>query len=154
MNNDLSRVDWHYLLDYLEPDIAWNTFKNKFLGLCDRHIPKIRIKESFRPPWFDSEVFRLNKKKEQSRKLFKETTNQQHYKKFSSLRKKLKNIVKEKMRSNFNDDLAPNTIAKKFWSSFRSASKSSRIPEIMFLDGAIRNDPEDIANLFKAWRNS
>ena len=55
----------------------------------------------------------LSKKKEQSRKLFKETNNQQHYKKFS-LRKKLKNIVKEKMRSNFNDDLAPNTITKNF----------------------------------------
>ena len=29
LNNDLSRVDWHYLLDNSEPDIAWNTFKNK-----------------------------------------------------------------------------------------------------------------------------
>ena len=148
LNNDLSRVDWHYLLDNSEPDIAWNTFRNKFLGLCDRHIPKISIKESFQPPWFDSEVFRLNKKKEQFRKLFRDTKNQQHYKRFSSLRKKLKNLVKEKIRSNFNDDLAPNTITKKFWSSFRSASKSSRIPEKMFLDGVIRNDPEDIANLF------
>ena len=55
------------------------------------------------------------------------------------------------MRSNFNDDLAPNTITKKFWSSFRSASKSSRIPEKMFLDGVIRNDPEDIANLFNQY---
>ena len=52
------------------------------------------------------------------------------------------------MRSNFNDDLAPNTITKKFWSSFRSASKSSRIPEKILLDGVIRNDSEDIANLF------
>ena len=55
------------------------------------------------------------------------------------------------MRSNFNDDLAPNTITKKFWSSFRSASKPSRIPEKMFLDGVIRNNPEDIANLFNQY---
>ena len=52
LNRDLSRVDWHHLLDNSEPDIAWNTFKNKFLSLCDRHIPKISIKESFQPPWF------------------------------------------------------------------------------------------------------
>ena len=55
------------------------------------------------------------------------------------------------MRSNVNDDLAPNTITKKFWSSFRSALKSSRIPEKMFLDGVIRNDPENIANLFNQY---
>ena len=55
------------------------------------------------------------------------------------------------MRSNCNDDLAPNTITKKFWSSYWSASKSSRIPEKMFLDGVIRNDPEDIANLFNQY---
>ena len=90
LNNDLSRVDWHHLLDNSEPDIAWNTFRNKFLGLRDRHIPKISIKESFQPPWFDSEVFRLNKKKEQFRRLFKDTNNQQLYKKFSSLRKNLR----------------------------------------------------------------
>ena len=37
---------------------------------------------------------------------------------------------------------------KNFWSSFRSTAKSSRIPEKMVLDGVIRNDPEDIVNLF------
>ena len=50
------------------------------------------------------------------------------------------------MRSNFNDDLAKSTITKTFWSCFRSASKSSRIPEKMSLDCVIRNNPEDIAN--------
>ena len=75
LNIDLSRVDWHFILDNSEPDIGWDIFKNKFVSLCDKHIPKIRIKESFQPPWFYSDVFRLNKKKEHFRKLFKETEN-------------------------------------------------------------------------------
>ena len=118
------------------------------MTLCDKHIPKIKIKESFQPPWFDSEVFRLNKKKESFSKQFKQSNDQRHYRKFSSLHKQLKSLIKSKMRDNFDDDLNPNAIAKKFWSSVKSASKSSRIPEKMHLGNTIRNNSEEIANLF------
>ena len=116
--------------------------------MCDKHIPKIKVKESFQLSWFDSDVFKLNKKKEHFRKLFKESKNPQHYKKFSSLRKKLKTLIKAKMRSNFDDDLCPNTITKKCWSSLKSISKSSRIPDRMYLNDCIRSEQEEIANLF------
>ena len=80
--------------------------------------------------------------------MFKQSNNQQHYKEFSSLRKELKNLIKVKMRPNFDDDAFPNTITKKFWSSVKSSSKSSRIPENMYLDSTVRNSPIEIANLF------
>ena len=147
LNRDLNRVDWHFILDTTEPDFGWNIFKKKFLLLCDKHIPKIKIKESFLPPWFDSDVFKLNKKKEHFRKLFKESKNPQHYKKFSSLRKKLKTLIKAKMRSNFDDDLCPNTITKKFWSSLKSISKSSRIPDKMYLNDCIRSRKKLLTSL-------
>ena len=114
LNNDLKRVDWRYLLSSEEAHTGWDLFKNKFLILCDKHIPKITIKESFQPPWYDSEVFKLNKKKENFKKKFKETNSQNHYLKYSSLRKDLKNLVKAKMWSNFDDELSPNTITKNF----------------------------------------
>ena len=63
LNNDLSRVDWLHLLGSNEIEMGWNIFKNKFLAICDKHIPKLKISESFHPPWFDSDVFRLNKKR-------------------------------------------------------------------------------------------
>ena len=40
LNNDLKRVDWHYLLSSEEAHTGWELFKNKFLILCDKHIPK------------------------------------------------------------------------------------------------------------------
>ena len=52
------------------------------------------------------------------------------------------------MKPDFNDDLTPNTITKKFQSSFRSVSKASKMPKKKFLDGVIKNDPEDMANIF------
>ena len=148
LNSELSRVDWLHLLGSNEVKIGWNIFKNKFLALCNKHIPKIKIKESFHPPWFDSDVFRLNKKKELSRKQFKQTSDQRHYKKYSSLRKQLKSLIKSKMRANFDDELNPNVITKKFWSSVKSTSKSSRILEKMQLGNTVRNNSKEIANLF------
>ena len=50
LNNDLSRVDWLHLLGSNEVEMGWNIFKNKFLAICDKHIPKIKISESFHPP--------------------------------------------------------------------------------------------------------
>ena len=52
------------------------------------------------------------------------------------------------MRANFDDELNPNSTTKKFWSSVKSSSKLARIPEKMHLENTIRNNPEDIANLF------
>ena len=52
------------------------------------------------------------------------------------------------MRANFDDELNPNVITKKFWSSVKSTSKSSRIPEKMHLGNTVRNNSEEIGNLF------
>ena len=52
------------------------------------------------------------------------------------------------MRANFDDELNPNVITKKFWSSVKSTLKSSRIPEKMHLGNTIKNNSEEIANLF------
>ena len=114
LNNDLFRVDWDSLLNYNDIHSSWECFKTKFLSICEKHIPKIAVKNSFQPPWFDSEVFRLSKKKERFRKLYKTTQCPVHYHKYSSHRRELKNMIKSKMRSNFDDELSPKTITKKF----------------------------------------
>ena len=102
-----------FLLRNTEVLIAWQIFKNKLTYLCDKYIPKIKIKDNYQPPWYDSDVFRLNKKKEHFRKLYKQSKFQNHYDKYSSLRKSLTALIKSKMRSNFDDDLSSNTITKK-----------------------------------------
>ena len=148
LNNDLFRVDWDSLLNYNDIHSSWECFKTKFLSICEKHIPKIAVKNSFQPPWFDSEVFRLSKKKERFRILYKTTQCPEHYHKYSSHRRELKNIIKSKMRSNFDDELSPKTITKKFWSYVKSCNKTSRLPDRMFLKDRSRNSPVGIANLF------
>ena len=52
------------------------------------------------------------------------------------------------MRSNFDDDLSPNTITKKFWSAVKSNSKCSRIPDKMYLNNTVRKGSNEVADLF------
>ena len=148
LNNNLTRIDCEECFSHLDIHRAWHVFKEKLLSLCNQNIPKIRIFESFSPPWYDSDVFRLNKKKEHFRKLYKETKSTNHYSKFSALRKSLKALIKSKMRANFDEELSPRAISKKFWSYVKSSSKSNRIPEKMHLGSCFRNTSKDITDLF------
>ena len=59
----LSDVNWEMVLDKLEPDIAWETFKKLLFSIIDKHVPKIKVKKEFRSPWFDSECLQNLKKK-------------------------------------------------------------------------------------------
>ena len=148
LNKDLARVDWDHLLNHNDIHVSWECFKSKFLCLCDKHIPKISVTDGYQPPWFNAEVFRLSKKKEHVRKLYKISKNYGHYRKYSTLRKELKLLIKSKMKSNFDDDLSPKIISKKFWSYIKSCTKSNRLPDKMYLKDRTRNTREGIANLF------
>ena len=148
LNRDLGRIDWEHLLGQSDMHNTWDIFKNKVTSICDNHISKVKIKESHQPHWFDSEVFRLNKKKEKFRKLFKQTKSQNHYSKYSKLRKSLKVLIKSKMNANFDSDLSPNAITKKFWSFVKSSNTFNKIPEKMHLGECFRKNPKEIADLF------
>ena len=55
------------------------------------------------------------------------------------------------MTANFDDELFPNAITKKFWSYVKSFSKTGRIPEKMYLGNCYRNNSKDIAELFNQY---
>ena len=148
LNDELRHIDWNSLLGYSDITTAWLRFKSTLLNTCDKHIPKISISSKGNAPWFDSEVFKLCKKKDCLRKLYKQTNNNTYHEKYKDCRRSVKKLIKHKMRSNFDDDLNPSCITKKFWSYVKSSSNSSRLPETMHVNGKFRNDPVDQANLF------
>ena len=67
--------------------------------------------------------------------------------KFRSCRKEFKNLVKAKMRANF-DDQNRNNLTKKFWSYVKSTSKSTRIPQLVYLKGKTSSDSKTKADMF------
>ena len=99
----LSDVNWEMVLDKLEPDIAWETFKKLLFSIIDKYVPKIKVKTEFRSPWFDSECLQKSKEKEKLHKKFKDNSNLKNELKFKTCRREFKNLIKTKMRANLYD---------------------------------------------------
>ena len=147
LNEDINNTDWNALLANCDIETAWGRFKHTLSSLINIHIPTITIKSEFQPPWFDSEAFALCREKERWRSKFKRTKNDEHYMKFSKLRKDFRKLVQKKMQSNLQDDSA-DAISKKFWSHVKSTTNSHRIPECINFNSRFRSNPQDQADLF------
>ena len=67
---------------------------------------------------------------------------------FKYKRQLFKNTCNKKMRDNLYSEDDPGLMTKKFLSNVKSNSKSSRLPEAMYLDDTFRNKPSEKAELF------
>ena len=120
-----------------------------FFEIVNKHIPKIKISNEFKPPWYDSEVFMINRKKSRSHALYKKTGSDAHHAQFSSYRRDLINLIIKKMNSNFDNLLNNiNYINKKFWSYVKSKSNSHRIPELVSYGNQMKSNRKDQCKLF------
>ena len=72
INSEFSKVNWYHLLYSDNIENAWKKFKVKFFEVCNKHIPKIKISNEFKPPWYDSDVFVINRKRHRSHTLYKQ----------------------------------------------------------------------------------
>ena len=151
IGTDLRRVGWDKLLNSVEPEVAWNRFKEVLHKICDQHIPTVTIKSEFQPPWFDSDVHKACLEKENKRKRYVLTGNPEHYASFSDSRRNFKRLVEKKKLDNISDDNDPSLIPKKFWSYVKSSSNSHRIPETMSYGNRFRNDIHDQTELFNEY---
>ena len=151
LNIDLNIVDWLSFLDSLEPDLAWNNFKEILDHFLDIHVPKITIKHNNQPPWFDGECYVKCREKERLHKKFKRTKSINDEINFVNCRREFKSLVKSKMRDNLYCSKDNNVITKKFWAHVKSNSNTTRIPEVMKHDNSISSNNLAKANMFNQY---
>ena len=155
INSELRNVPWEFILDFDDINKSLNKFEEIFFSICDKYIPKVTVKSSFQPPWFDSELDQickhkvklLNKKKQTSDPIAisqideEIRKNRKHFRaKFDQ--KKMDNIINK-------DD--PALIKKKFWSFYKATSNSTRIPSTMNYGKKVRSNDKDVADLFNSY---
>ena len=150
LNEELEMINWENLLDYHEPEIAWQNFKKILFSKVDNHIPKFLVKNEHQPPWFDSECFKKCKEKDKLHKLFKLKNTLQAELKFKPSLREFKTLIRSKMRANL-DYCDRNILTKKFWSHVKSSKNSSRIPEVISYEGITANEPLAKANMFNQY---
>ena len=181
LNNELSNIPWHSLLSSSDIETCWHNFKLTIDNASKKHIPAIRSKDGFKPPWFDSDVYDICREKERIRLELKALKKKRDSKqqtpmnvsksnpnkssqdrlhidkilrlelKFQSTRREMKRLIRSKMYSNFSDKQSENTITKKFWSYVKASSNSHRIPEIVHYNDVFKSDFKDQGDLFNSF---
>ena len=135
--------------------LACQLWTNKILEIVDKYIPKIRLKNRASPPWIDSEVLLLSKKKEHLRKRAHRTNSPEHWSSYRRLRNNLKTLLNVKynqyIRDTF-DDVSVNP--KRFWGLVRSRCKNKSIPNEVCYNNITESSPKGKANLFNAFFSS
>ena len=150
INRDLCSMNWQFL-NSLDPDSSWKIVKENLLILANKYIPKVTIKSEFQPPWFDSELFSVCRKKERLRSTFNGSGLLSDELKFTASRKHFKRLSSTKMKDNlFNSD-DPALITKKFWAHVKYQSSSCRIPNCVSYAGKLCLRPKEQAELFNAF---
>ena len=151
MNYDFSSVNWHSLLASNNIEESLTKFKTKFFTICNKHIPKMKISNDFKPPWYDSEVFELDRKKHRLHTKSKKSSSDLHHAKFAACKKELNELIKKKMDANFQDENNRNFITKKLHSYVKSKSNSHRIPELVSYGSKLKSKRLDQCNLFNQY---
>ena len=118
------------------------------MSLCDKHIPKIKIKSKGSPPWFDSDMHKACRKKKDIGPILKPPQRHCIIRNIKSVERKLN---KNQRKSNFDDTSNLNIITKKFWSYVKSSSNTSRIPDVVSHSGCFKSTAIDKANLFNKY---
>ena len=146
------KIDWAAFLNEDDDiDVTLNKFNTLFKAICDRFIPKVTIHSGFQPPWFDSELDSICKKKNKLINKYKATQDSNILDEIKKVRKKFKKTCEKKKRDNVINDDDPALIKKKFWSYLKSTSNSNRIPENVNYQGRFRSNLKDKANMFNKY---
>ena len=153
LNSDLKSINWDSELNG-DIDMAWFSFKQTLFNLMDKHIPKIKVGGVPQPSWFDAQAHHACREKERLHQIYKGTPDSEanlklnRYLKFSTARKKFKNLVSQKMGDSFDDGEDSGLITKKFWSYVKATSNSTRIPELVRLGDIYKSNVLDQSELF------
>ena len=101
LNSDLQTVEWDNVInENLEINSCWENFKTTLNKHVNKHIPKVKVKNEFQAPWFDSECYTACRNKERLRRKFKKSNKDSDGLKFSLARKNFQKLVSQKMREN------------------------------------------------------
>ena len=93
-------------------------------------MPKVKCKQTNRPPWITSELAKAINKKKTMWKRIKNSRTAANMEKFRKLRQHLKNWIRLERRNyvkNIADEIHSNS--KQFWSYFAFKNKAKPIPD-------------------------
>jgi len=134
---------------------AWCNWSNAVMDAIDKCIPKVTIKNSSQPPWFDSEVRHLINVKNTAWRKAKKKNSKKSWSKFRKLRNKIKKVLTVKYDNYIASlgDLCKEN-PKRFWSFFNCKTKTKGIPDVISNGTNEYCETPDKANCFNKYFQS
>ncbi len=136
-------------------DSAWTNWKDLFLATVDAHIPKNKVKRSYKPPYITEDIIHAINKKETIKKRAKSTNSPSLWDRFRVLRRIVKNMIRSKKRE-YISSLASSVSEKPkdFWSFFKAKTTGSTIPDTLTHNEEQFTTSEGKANAFNKYFSS
>ena len=155
LTNDLKVFDWNIVLHLDDVNIAYETFLNKFLFLCDRHMP-IHPKENkhrtkIKKPWITRDILKSIKKNNVLYGLYKSDPSVHNKFNYTQHRNKLNSLKRCAKRKYYFDKIkAVKSDLRKTWNVVNSilSKKKCTAPQKLHHNGITVDKPSEIANVF------
>ena len=156
-NKDLQSASWVSVLSRSDVNLAWASFKNIFLQICDRHVPlltkKVRVSQN---PWMTSAISNLMSTRDYYLRKAKRSGRDEDWSSYRSYRNQVTAAVRN-AKSDYNRNLIQESLdnPRNFWKYMKKIlpDKSSNLDSINQLkcDGQAIMDKESIANQFSKY---
>lgn len=152
INNFLIAVQWNYLLDYDDVNVALEKFYIKLQEVIDIYVPKKYKNDSKYPAWYTLALIKLLKEKKKFHDKWKVYKNLRDWNTYTKLRKRFKTCVKicyKKYLNLIQKSITVENDTKAFWNYTKSKkNNSSGFPKSMHLNGSQADSIDGFTDLF------
>ena len=153
INKILAETDWNKELGELDVNNSWTLFRTKIGNLCEKFIPKKKVKNRNRPLWMKQNDIKVIRKKRKLWDKYRQSKDYRDYLEFKSAEKEVKVQIKLAQKL-FEENLVKNLKQnpKAFYSYVRSKSRTKDIiGPLKDNDGRVIHEEESMTDILNAY---
>jgi hypothetical protein len=152
---EIQAIDWSLLKDLPTVDAMVDQFYHFLFEIVDRNVPTCKPSGKNYPPWFNAHIIATLREKHKAWKKYKESGSQLHLANFKLLRTTSKKDI-SKAHSQFVLNVQNNIKSKPkdFWSYINLKKGGTRIPDRMYSENTLLDDPQNIVDAFASYFKS
>ena len=155
IRGEIEETDWDTLFLEKSVDQSWQLFKDILLGLQDKYIPTVRIKEGSKPKpkWMDKEVTLAIKNKASAWKKYKWCRTASNFLKYKKARNGAKQLI-TRSRMQFEHKIASEAKSKpKSFTNYvgRQTKQTSEIQKIRNKEGILSQSNLETASFLNTY---
>ena len=145
----LDELDLESIIDDSSIENSWSRWKEAFLAVMERCIPKAQVPKRKNLPWLTKDIVRLIRRRNYYYRRYQRSKCSKDKLKYQSLRNKVVNMLRDS-KSKFFNNLNPKS-SKSFWSAVKYLNKQeSSIPTLITNECSTETD-EDKADLLNTY---